>query len=793
MGTQLSTLKNIYEKEIERAKIPTSSEERGDKIRGLCLELSEAYAQATKKPTELVSIYADVISITRKANTLAIGTSALLLFARRIEVEEGVEITLQESGGTGIFFLYTQEISGNLVVKTKTAREKVTLPSGKVGIELANNQEKIKIEPITRPETGFFQWKDPAYMLLLAQFQLAAALFAQQPQQAQALLTWIILITGGFRGQAHSPSEQSARDLYYQSTALLSRLVVTTSNVHFVPYLSQRAYKEEVDSLIKEVDACEKQYQRLFDKKEGLAERKKLANLMIDKSKDIIDLHKDRMAHAENAFRDAEKNVELARKRFADQKYLSQQASIEFKTGQQIWVQQQYREAMKSMLTAIFDFTAAAAGAVATGGAGAAGAAEKGAETVKKTLTLLEKIGKIADQINKIIERMQQLIEILQNMERMILGIKQVVSYSRNESGSGNAELPLPSPSRPDVISGQAEWDSFLEDVEEFLKVPIEQNIGGASDYRLALRKLAIYGKALLLSQDMLVKAGQELALLRLQKGVEENQRTRLHGYVKDLSDAGLENDILLQQLFMRNLSSKFWLFLALQNLTWAYRYEALAQKTPVLPQITKSALDFQADFNRIIQANNEARASFASLPQETDIELSITENDQGAYQGVVKLLREQRATTFTIDLSERRLAGLERVRLSIVRCYLEGVELAAGQTVALFIDTDGNYRDRHKGETFSFISTPCKRDFKYSWDAQRGKPKTITEGRIAPNFAEYYYLPTPFTQWRIALNDEGGKVDLKGLKSIKLAFRLEYLRDRSRQFAPTVTAVPAR
>lgn len=162
------------------------------------------------------------------------------------------------------------------------------------------------------------------------------------------------------------------------------------------------------------------------------------------------------------------------------------------------------------------------------------------------------------------------------------------------------------------AIVAPASWDKWVLESDQQLEFAVNNGIGGARNYRLALRKHAINGKQLAQSQAATVKAGQEY-VQAVMEVISCNQDIKT---LRDLLDRYQgQAEIYAQaeaKFFDRFLAMRTGLAIELRNMVWAYKFWALADSQVILDS-QKSVADFRADIY-FLEAEIEAvRARYST------------------------------------------------------------------------------------------------------------------------------------------------------------------------------------
>lgn len=766
------SLEHLYQETIERAAIPATSERQELRtkylVRDLVVSLDEVINAAGETYPQ-IQIYADVLKIGSQAAPLQLGEVTFLIVARKLEVEGHRTIELSETS-QGLV-LYAQELAGSLQFThaQDPAWTLEQMPDEGVGLEIYAEAGRVQHKTIQRIESSMLEWGRPTRLLFTTQFQLAAALFSSHPAETQALLRWIIFLTSG---------RSVASDLQEQSESLLTRSLLTASHATFVPYLSLEAYQREAQALFGPVKTYETQYERFQDQQASLADRQQAVRLMLQQNGAIIEAHQQLLARAQQELEQVMAHAEEAKEKCKAQQYRVEVAKIEFEYGLKVWEIEAKWNAMRRMFLAVGDFAISVATAAATGGGGSA-------EAIATALSALQAMKDLVGESDAIYKEMQHLLASMEKMQALSEALDALLKSLYALTQGQGSEVNFPHLLAPDLdlISGQAEWDVFLATTNVYLQQALNAPIEGAAGYQLESEKLAIYGKAFLASQATVVKAAQELWQLQVQATVSQRLQAPLQAYLDVLEEDEERYAATLQLLFQQQLNMKCWLFLALQNLVWAYQYEALTTHEPI-PPISSTALQMEEALAGITRKLNAVLEQLKPPPQESRFPQYILAEveSHSAYAGVMDALREQREATITIPLNDFAFRGLDRVRVLKVRCLLQGVSIPTGRRVSLTLESSGISTDRWQDHTYQFAAAPSKRSFVYeNLRADMDGIATIrdevlevdraimTDGEVADEYTNHYSRPTPFTQWRLALDDTEGIIDPSSLVSLKL------------------------
>ena len=149
----------------------------------------------------------------------------------------------------------------------------------------------------------------------------------------------------------------------------------------------------------------------------------------------------------------------------------------------------------------------------------------------------------------------------------------------------------------------------------------------------------------------------------------------------------------------------------------------------------------------------------------------------------VLAALKSTGIAHWALQLTNANFSGMDRVRLTIVRVWLESTPVAgADYDVEISITNLGNYLDRFQGTPYQFTAQPLQRGFKYRVSAQNeGNYDHIfangtygyieIDGAVDQEVSYAYFEPTPFSEWQIKVANAGAGLDLSGVTRIVMEF----------------------
>lgn len=256
------------------------------------------------------------------------------------------------------------------------------------------------------------------------------------------------------------------------------------------------------------------------------------------------------------------------------------------------------------------------------GGAGAAASVGHAVEAVADA-------GKIVGQVGVLLnsDTLENLANCVQALYDLYPIIESVVDAVRKFELDPSVDIPS-----MDIISGTgkgdanaaaivtvASWDKWILESDEQMAFAVSEGIDGAVDYRLQLRKHAINGKQLAQAQAESVKAGYEYVQAQMEVIVSQQQIDGLQKLRDEYEDQEAIYALAESMLYDRAMALRTSVVLSLRNMTWAYRYWALAESAVVLDSF-KALVEYQLDLSTLIFEMETADSRYASdFQRESD------------------------------------------------------------------------------------------------------------------------------------------------------------------------------
>lgn len=732
-------------------------------FRDLVVDMDEVLATADKHKSAIVYIIADIVNM--PIADIQLFNRGIFIISRRLVCSSSVVTMDFKSNNAATFMLFATEISGELKINTcgpqEEAKKFALTDFPGLGIhvkhvdfktELVNlNSEHLKLitnNPV-HPLPGV-----ELQLTLSSLYQFSTRLVDSEPAAARAILGWV---------KAASQNNVVLADLYYQSSALLGELTLEASNLNFVPLLSPVIYETVAGAYLAAVGNYETQYNLITRDSTSKADQIKAGNQMLTYfnntaafTDSLIAQAVSNLDAATNAYGQAQANMTFT-------SIACMRAATDFEIGVAIWKQDQALKAAFEICMAVGTF-AASIGAMCVGDAAAAGAAAgavakagAAASAAADSATTVSKFATAIGNLSKAMSKLENIAKMLQNTFKFMSALRDAAKKMDYTKAVTDFEIP-----DAGDISGQAEWDIFRLQVDDMMKGAESENIAGAADYRQQLDILSIYGKAQSTAQATMVQVTQELARLYMQKKVSINMINSYKDYLKALEgDIAIDKNTL-HNVYVLQMNMKTYMYMAIRNYTRAYKYWAMS-KSLVTPSILKSAAELTEDVATMKTDYADALKKFEPKPQDFEISdegfsVNITDPD------AIKSFIEDGQLTVLVDKDTEVFQDLERVRITKVRAWIHGINVA--KMLKVSIRTSGIYADEYQKENFSFSSNPTKLTFAYH--NEDGKIIIDTEGAITEELKAAYFKPTPFTEWTISVDK---KVPRNQVNKITLSF----------------------
>ncbi|HEU5003915.1 MAG TPA: hypothetical protein VFW71_14225 [Actinomycetota bacterium] len=766
-------------------------------LRAMYLDLAVVQRQIQDSGFDppLVVLYADVVDISAGTSWL-LANSVLFIAARRIQTDGPARITIDyRTGSSASLVVYAAEVAGSIDVTAVTGGDPgyqtfvidAAPPGG--GVQIAKEGDQVVELPRTWAQGMAMSPEDTFVQALVTEFIFASLLYDSQPSLALAQFLWLK------NWSAESPDLWS---VFFRSSSLLSLLSsqinAAANGAAFVPYLTRSVYTDLASSFVAEASKYESDYRTLSVEKVVTDNFIELAKTLLANQTYQTEFETKLLAQAKANYDNAVAAVTRADKTLKDAQLAANLVAIDFQEiGIPDWERKKILEAVIDLASAVITFGvgiglmlvgdeaggAASAGAAVEGAKAAASIAEAGSEiarVAKELAEVMEKLKKVIEALNKVYEFAEKVVEAAGKLSEA----KSFVDAMKDmDVATGGIDL-----------SGTYEWQVYQLNADAALQGPLDEGVGYAKELKVAVDTVAIYGQALAAAQLAAVTAGQQYATVALQKELAEAQQAELQAYVDRLQVGEAPIVALMQAFYQRYLDAKSSLYAAIQGYRASYYYWAL-QQSSIQPKIidTVDGLDTGLKTLTAIALDQANALQHFDPPPQAMVDKQVVIDDPV----VLAALRETGACQWNVPLEEPVFDGFDRVRLSVVRMWLEGAVPGSSGSVDVAMGTYGNGLDRYQGLAYQFTSQPLRRAFQYRVSATRnGTPAwrfdngtygyIEVDGRVDDEVKYAYFEPTAFGQWQINLTKNNPGLNLSGVTKITMQLQGSVIPDLAAQ-----------
>ena len=642
----------------------------------------------------------------------------------------------------------------------------VQLPAPDAFMDTINWLQYINEDGSVRPKG---MGNDDVPRLLQMQLLVAQAHARTNPNFSIALLNYVIAAT----------ADPSSLQLNYQAASLRNALVLQ-SDVMAVPSVNIYASKQVLKARLAAAMAFEVSFQSFSAQSHVEGNRTSDALDMLAKSDDAISAYKFTLGIRQREFDNAVTANNKAAATFAQNEKDIDSLRKAFEKGIEDYKDAQKMEAVKGVITGIFSVVVAVAATVATAGAaapavvGAIGAVAQGATEV---VTLWQKLKAVFDKIKAIYEKIKPVIAKLQELVKTAMAVVAALRQLAQTTGAADSAVTVKADAQsPDIFNATAEWRRFNLTVMEMEEILRDYDIDGKADFFHALKTLVINGECYIQTQANLVTKGDELATVMLQSKHEDRQHERLSKLAyKSTTDSSVF-ELLRRAMFDRLLAIRALVYLDFATYLSAYDYHTMLRENVISLSPVKPIVDYLEDAARL----QAAVVSYGArvLVQSRKFFIHSFGDGLDTSDELVTRLRSNGTVKVTVDPTDDMWTGFTRIRMSTVRCYLDGVK--SKSNIRLRMHTDGNFFDRdfttlssdRKILTRSFLGDA--RTILFEYRAENGEP--VVDGQYGRE--REYTKHTPMTSWEIKLMgwdqlEELG-LDLNGVNSVVLKFECD-------------------
>lgn len=769
---QFRTLQTVYErngKNVNRVLFA-----------GLHLKLSEVSALLAQSGAVTVTIFADTVV----ADADAIPARGLVLVARHVDVSSrnGAPLKLGLEGKDSRAEFLAQSIGGGeWKVAGPTGKDEFTVPPagaplhsilyrfGAEGATAATLSEQSDLEDLFGRV-----W---ALNSMRASFTAAAHLMtkggAENNSLARAMLRWIV----GAIGALGTSATNDATELYGKAAALLVELNIAPG-AYYMPVLAADFYKTQVKDLLDALQGYEQNFARL-DSKEDLA---KVIAQVTTALRGVVGAEAAPLrAHLKNV----ERGVAMLQR---DIQTLSHQVilqEIEAKTAYDVMLATVRSEKILDFVKGVFKVL----GSVVKAGVAFTKAEASVGDGLSALLDVVMQGKKALDDINmampdsRLLVRSRELLE----MQRQLM-----LAYAAGEilflQSAGKApDAKLPEGLAVDAVDPNLAWNNYVIAAETDMTILKEalgseaSSLESVNRYLASVKVLANYGRAL---DAKFVACSAQMAAVPMVRAQIQAAETA-EAQWKELSDKAQTDEerlaILKAALQARMDSIKRAIFAAWRNFRNSYFFLYFREPS--------SSIDLDMDSARMREVFATLNADIASIyvdpdsggnvPLPTDgatLEFSFPIIANGtAYpsQGAAALFTPGAGETppmltWTFEHGEQfryKIPGAASAAIWVKQAefFLDGVQPNPEGNAMMEVATSGTYQNGYgPARSYSFVSRGLSGAYAYA----------VADGTVYTPWKieqQIFATPTPFTQWQILFDADGGDVSAVTMLRVRL------------------------
>lgn len=780
---------DLYARLEKRGGVPDASSRVVDaahaEVHGMYVDLGEVKAAITQSGFDppLLTITADVLNVPAGSSWL-LQDAVLLVRARRVQVDGTLSVALDyRAGAHASLVVFCQELSGSIQATAVQPDEPPTSFTVNQAPGAGGVQVSLQSGTPTLTELGWSHGlglapSDAFVQAMRSEFLFAALLSEEHPGLAIQQLTWIKDWCG------YGPE---LLGLFLRSSSLLALLSASAqaeaNGTVFVPYLTRQVYTDLAGAFVAEAKQYEADYRSLSIESTVNERFLGLARTLLANKTYESEYTTRLLAQAKANFDNAAAAVQAAEATLSAAQLKADLIAIDFKDrGIPAWQRAEIAKAVISLGTAVITFAvgigamlagAAPAGPVAAeAGIAAAKSAVEAAETGSAVASLAKKLEAVMTDLKKVGEVLKALFELSKALVAVAGDFQHAESYAEKMRAIDLRDSGA-------QVTATYQWQVFQQAADATLKSPIDAGIEFAPELKLAVDAIAAYGQAVAAAHVAAIAAGQRYAAVSLQQQLAAKEQSQLQAYVDSLAVGGAPDKAMMLQFYQRYVDAKSSLFSALEGYRASYYYWALAPSS-VRPSIIDGVDGLAtglSDLTKVSLDTQSALEQFSPPPQPvTDLRFVIDD------PAVLAELAEHGTARWVVPLDARPFRGLDRVRVTRVRVWLEGA-VPTDETIDVRIQTQGNYLDRRGARSYQFTSRPLVRGFRYrvraatgpsssdtsDWTFQDGtRGMVVQDGAVDSEVSYAYFQPTPFAEWAVTVD---GAVSLATVSRITMSF----------------------
>ncbi len=591
---------------------------------------------------------------------------------------------------------------------------------------------------------------------------------------AQAMFTWIIATIGvlGLDG-ATIPSDFS--ELYNQAGALLVTLNVAPGGF-FVPVLSSTMYQGEIQGLISALENYESGLNTLAVETDIAAAIATVSSTLAATSGAEVAPLQLQLSNLQNNVSTLYQNIVALRSDFVLQ---AQQAGTDYQSLAAAVSLMELADFLQDSIDTVMSVASLGVD-VAKGSEGDAAAAKDGVEALLKGVTSATAVINDlkmtppggASLVTQAKELMQMQLALMTSFEAA------TILWAQSQGGTSGDPLP-PSLAVVAVDPGLA-WDNYVISAQAVLAT-VKEDIGShssaaqdaANAYSASLQILAGYGKAINGKFAAYSSQMAQATVVQAQITAAQNVVARWQEQQAQATTEAQQFAILRGVLEARANALKRSIFVAWTYYQASYFYVNLVQPPNVITLDMNSAqlqdafasvqtwvaqlLGTAQDGQHVVLPNTSVDISFDFLirrpgdtttpvPPGTDVALLTPATDEcGA------------TLTWSIPIGDAQLDGVlpnsgnVAIWITQIQFLIDGVTPNAKGNVLASVATSGTYQNGFGvANAYSFFSQPLIGEYGY----HQATGKAYIPWQIP---TAVYMTPTPYTQWTLVFDKEGG------------------------------------
>ncbi|MGD9638601.1 MAG: hypothetical protein AB7U85_06040 [Alphaproteobacteria bacterium] len=756
---------------------------------GLCFSLSELLAKFPKTGGSLLSVYADTLLV----DCDEITASGLVICVRSLDVSplkgKALKIKLPEIASDGIAeFMIGSVLGGNGILMVNgssftPAADMVNLKPFYLNLaknkpaNIAITDDSATVQDLTCRGLA----TNSLRACLSAAIWLVDSSDKEQQSQAQAMLQWIMVCIQSLKENISSDTIE----IYNNAAALLVSSIANT-NAHFVPVLSSELYYEQINTLVDALIRYEDNYQTL-DISKNIKNAVGTIGGVLEKST------LNEIKPLETEFQSISENIKSLRENISslNVQFLSLQSTADAKLA--ILKAEVETNNIRAFLDGSFDFVSKAV--------------KLGKDIVAVKGGDISKIGNVVSELIETVKAGDAAISainapslsdsnLLKNAKTLIQ-VQQQVAISFQTGCKIWSDITtkmtknLPQPMAEITINPDLAWQNYLLAAEEwFANLPAKiSSLKSARAYLNTLKLITNYGQAVNSATVTLASQMARGAVVAAQISATKDT-AKLWKNLNSSAKNDEERLVILKGVLQSRIDSlKQSIFVAWRNYRESYFYLYFSEP-PISISLDMNGADFKdavakmkqwiacalgdvPNYQQIKLPNNEVRIEFsypivkAEELSDMDIEKAILISGNGNAPARI---------FWTIPIESSQLKGVlpnngkVAIWIKDAQFFLDGALANNKGNIMAKVSTSGSYLNGFGTKRFfSFVTKNMVGDYAYA-EAN----KQVYNPWSIPN--QVYMTPTPFTQWEMAFEPDGGNPnDAKQLRMIlQVAYKTE-------------------